>query len=138
MSFLDYFPKPCATPQVNPGTCTLSRAAVGAGNISAGIDWIGTVRGRAGYLFTPTLLVYGTAGLAYGGVHASATHSAFVQGTLSGLNVPILPPYQGPFPSAPYNGALGFVPVPGAGSFSDTRVGWTAGGGVEWMLSPNW
>jgi outer membrane immunogenic protein len=24
------------------------------------------------------------------------------------------------------------------GSFNSTRVGWTAGGGVEWMFSPNW
>ena len=30
--------------------------------------WFGTVRGRAGYLITPTLLLYGTAGFAYGGV----------------------------------------------------------------------
>ncbi len=31
-----------------------------------GLPWFGTVRGRAGYLFTPTLLLYGTAGFAYG------------------------------------------------------------------------
>ena len=36
----------------------------------SGLDYIGTVRGRAGWLFTPTLLVYGTAGFAYGGVSA--------------------------------------------------------------------
>jgi outer membrane immunogenic protein len=24
------------------------------------------------------------------------------------------------------------------GSFSDTRLGWTVGGGLEWMISPNW
>ena len=38
------------------------------GNIS--LPWFGTVRGRAGYLITPTLLLYGTAGFAYGGVEA--------------------------------------------------------------------
>lgn len=31
------------------------------------IDWFGTVRGRIGYAPLPTLLVYGTGGLAYGG-----------------------------------------------------------------------
>jgi outer membrane immunogenic protein len=60
------------------------------------LPWFGTVRGRAGYLIMPTLLVYGTGGFAYGGV-------------------------QGPF-----------------GNFSNTRTGWTAGGGVEWMFMPNW
>jgi len=24
------------------------------------------------------------------------------------------------------------------GSFSNTRVGWTAGGGIEWLFAPNW
>ena len=38
------------------------------GNLS--LPWFGTVRGRAGYLVTPTLLLYGTAGFAYGGVDA--------------------------------------------------------------------
>jgi outer membrane immunogenic protein len=31
------------------------------------IDYLGTVRGRLGWLVNPTLLVYGTGGLAYGG-----------------------------------------------------------------------
>jgi opacity protein-like surface antigen len=132
MSFVDPVYYPCSTP-LSSGTCTLNRTAVGAGSISAGVDWIGTVRGRLGYLFTPNLLAYGTGGLAYGGVHASATHAAFVQGVLTGLNDPT----NGYLPSS-YNGATNLLPVPGAGSLSDTRVGWTAGGGVEWLFSPNW
>jgi outer membrane immunogenic protein len=35
-----------------------------------GLPWFGTVRGRAGYLVTPTLLLYGTGGFAYGDVTA--------------------------------------------------------------------
>ncbi len=35
------------------------------------LPWFGTVRGRAGFLLTPTLLVYGTGGFAYGEVQAS-------------------------------------------------------------------
>ncbi len=70
-------------------------AAVGAitgANIS--LPWFGTVRGRVGYLFTPTFLVYGTAGFAYGEVQAWG--------------------------------------------LSNTRTGWTAGGGVEWLFAPHW
>jgi outer membrane immunogenic protein len=35
------------------------------------IDWFGTVRGRAGVLVTPKVLLYGTGGLAYGEVKSS-------------------------------------------------------------------
>ena len=31
------------------------------------LSWLGTLRGRAGFLVTPALLLYGTGGLAYGG-----------------------------------------------------------------------
>jgi len=70
-------------------------AAVGAitgANIS--LPWFGTVRGRVGYLFTPTFLIYGTAGFAYGQVDAFG--------------------------------------------FNNTRTGWTAGGGAEWLFAPHW
>ena len=73
--------------------------------------WLGTVRGRLGFLPTPTLLVYGTGGLAYGHVNASISLSQ------SGTN--------------------GFIGS-GAGAFSETRTGWAAGGGVEWMFAQNW
>jgi outer membrane immunogenic protein len=39
----------------------------------AKIRWFGTVRARAGVLLNPTLLLYGTGGLAYGGINASGT-----------------------------------------------------------------
>jgi outer membrane immunogenic protein len=82
---------------------------------SAGTDtkFLGTVRGRIGFLATPTFLVYGTGGLAYGGVSG---------------NVAL----------AQQGGANGFFIGSGAASFSDTRVGWTAGVGAEWMFAPNW
>jgi outer membrane immunogenic protein len=35
------------------------------------IDWFGTVRGRAGVLVTPKVLLYATGGLAYGEVNSS-------------------------------------------------------------------
>jgi outer membrane immunogenic protein len=37
------------------------------------IDWFGTVRGRAGVLVTPRVLLYATGGLAYGEVNTSET-----------------------------------------------------------------
>ncbi len=80
--------------------------------------WITSERFVAvlGWLFTPTLLVYGTGGLAYGGVTANASSFRAV---------------VGPTP-------FGIDPSFGAASFSDTRVGWTAGAGLEWMFWPNW
>jgi outer membrane immunogenic protein len=85
-------------------------------SVSGSLDYLGTVRGRAGYLVFPQLLVYGTGGLAYGGAQLSA---AMLQA-------------DNP---APYsqNGAWA-----AAGNYSDTRVGWTAGGGVEYKFFDNW
>jgi opacity protein-like surface antigen len=40
-------------------------------DVSRRVTYLGTVRGRLGLLATPTFLVYGTAGLAYGGVRSS-------------------------------------------------------------------
>jgi outer membrane immunogenic protein len=71
---------------------------------------LSTVRGRVGFLATPTLLVYGTGGVAFGRVDGSLT--VFQTGT------------------------NGFRGAGGAALFS-TRTGWTAGAGVEWMFVPN-
>lgn len=84
------------------------------------LDYLGTVRGRIGYLFTPALLVYGTGGVAYGGVNLN------VSGVQSVNPLPGGPP--------PFQQAVGF----GGGSFSDTRVGWTIGVGGEWRLASHW
>jgi outer membrane immunogenic protein len=81
-------------PGVLPGSVLVPLAP--AGNIGIALNWFGTVRGRAGFLIMPTLLAYGTAGFAYGGV----------QGNVTG--------------------------------YTNTRTGWTAGGGVEWLFMPNW
>ena len=73
--------------------------------------YLGTVRGRLGFLATPTLLVYGTGGLAYGGVNATSSLSQ--------------------------NGTNGFVGN-ASGTLSDTRAGWALGGGLEWMFAQKW
>jgi outer membrane immunogenic protein len=82
---------------------------------SKSVDYLGTVRGRLGYLLTPTLLAYATGGLAYGGVRSSL---GIVQGFTTFLDESTV--------------------ASGAGAFSDMRVGWTVGGGLEWMFLPNW
>jgi outer membrane immunogenic protein len=73
------------------------------------LSWFGTVRGRLGVTVTPDLLLYGTGGLAYGHVDASANWVA-------------LGPFQ----------------IQAPASVSKTKVGWTAGAGAEWMFARNW
>lgn len=93
---------------------------------SKDINYFGTVRGRFGYLVTPSLLAYGTGGLAYAQVHSS---TSITQTNNDQANT-----------VATY-GPGQFYENPTAlstGSFSDTRLGWTVGGGLEWMISPNW
>ena len=60
-NYLTVYPSPLAG-----GSVLVPLGANIAGNV--GVPWFGTVRGRAGWLITPTLLLYGTAGFAYGGV----------------------------------------------------------------------
>jgi outer membrane immunogenic protein len=79
------------------------------------LDYLGTVRGRVGFTITPTFLVYGTGGLAYGQTKSSTSITQIVESD------PALPNHYSSF-----------------GSFSNSRVGWTAGGGAEWLFAPNW
>jgi outer membrane immunogenic protein len=71
----------CPTGICTPGTLppgffalvfVVPGAAVAA-SLDQKIDWFGTVRGRAGVLVDPRVLLYATGGLAYGGVNTSET-----------------------------------------------------------------
>ena len=75
------------------------------------LDFLGTLRVRVGYLFTPTFLTFGSVGFAYGGISSSTSIAA---------------------------AAPGFPAVFDSVSLSTTDVGWSAGGGVEWMFLPHW
>ncbi len=104
-----------------PGFGTFDDDTITNQSATASLSYLGTVRGRLGFLATPTLLIYGTGGLAYGGVNMSLLNyqPSYINhslGTLSGLGV-VVAGYQ---------------------SYSNTQVGWTAGGGAEWMFMPNW
>lgn len=55
--------------------------------LSQQIDWFGTVRGRVGFLAAPTVMVYGTGGLAYGDVKSSVTAGTFPTTSATNTNV---------------------------------------------------
>ncbi len=76
--------------------------------------WDASVRGRAGFLVTPTTLAYGTVGIAFGSVSGSFAYSAH---EIDGL---------------------GTASAVGGGSWSTTRSGLTGGAGLETMLSQAW
>jgi len=85
-------------------------------NGSMDTKWLGTLRGRLGFVPAPTLLVYGTGGLAYSEIQATAQ--------LSQSDSSTIPPFTGSGTWGP-----GFVKL---------VTGWTAGAGVEWMFTQNW
>jgi len=95
---------------------------IGSTTVQGGVDWLGTVRGRVGYLWTPTLLVYGTGGFAYGGAYANVTQSAIEQWAFT----------VGVGNTFSQNSWFG------GGRQNQLLTGWTAGGGMEWMFMPNW
>jgi outer membrane immunogenic protein len=79
------------------------------------LDWLSTFRARVGFLMTPTFLVYGTGGVAFG---KAKLDTLIVQSRVPAAST--------------------LNPFSAEGSVSDTRTGWTAGAGVEWMFVPNW
>ncbi len=76
-------------------------------------NWDSSIRARGGFLYTPSTLIYGTAGIAFGEVKGSFGYAALIN----------------------YGGG-DIAATSGAASWSDTRVGWTAGGGVETVVAP--
>jgi outer membrane immunogenic protein len=93
-------------------TTTDRNYAVGAAHKS--LNYLGTVRGKVGFLIMPGLQIYGTVGFAYGGMSMNAFEAQH-------NTTPRLSEF-----------------IPGGVSYSGTLVGWAAGGGVEWMFAPNW
>jgi outer membrane immunogenic protein len=92
---------------------TFGRFSTGATNSHVfTLDLLSTVRGRIGYAFDRALF-YGTGGFAMGNYSTTRTQ-------LTGI--------------APFGTA-----TPGtAETFSTLRLGWTAGGGIEYAISGNW
>jgi outer membrane immunogenic protein len=76
-----------------------------------------------GWLATPNLLLFGTGGFAYGRVAGSANYISQNSFTIA----------SGPIATACLTNVTCF-----AGSSSTTRTGWTAGGGIEYLLDQHW
>jgi outer membrane immunogenic protein len=115
-------------------TETLNSQAWGATRVNAGVDWLGTVRGRLGYLFTPTMLLYATGGLTYGGVYANVNNFAVASTNVAYAHYNYDGILDGSSTSSnSYNHT--FI---GGGNKSSVLVGWNVGGGLEWMFMPNW
>lgn len=77
------------------------------------LDYLGLVKGRLGYLISPSLLVYGAGAFAYGGASLKTGYS------ITNSQPNLLPFYQ----EVSKNRILG---------------GWAAGAGGEWLFSPCW
>ncbi|HXW73081.1 MAG TPA: outer membrane beta-barrel protein [Methylocella sp.] len=101
---------------------------------SHNLDFLGTIRGRLGYLVTPTLLVYGTGGLAYGQEQANTVLTQFAAGADPAL---VAAGATSPYAVTGFAACSGFPAVTSC-TYTTTRVGWTAGGGLEWLFTPNW
>jgi len=80
------------------------------------LDWLGTLRGRAGILAVPSVLAYLTAGLAFGHAEASTVTTRDVTAVSSCANNLFC----------------------NVGTGSKTLFGWTVGGGLESALGPDW
>jgi outer membrane immunogenic protein len=74
-------------------------------------DIQGSIRGKLGIVWD-RFMIYGTGGVAFGGFNTD-----FQIAALSGTVVP---------------------PFFASNNFSTTRVGWTAGGGAQYAVTPNW
>jgi outer membrane immunogenic protein len=76
-------------------------------------NWLATVRGRLGISVMQHVLLYATGGVAFSEFKFSSSYGDNAIGS-------------------------GFPGGTGFGGRSETRTGWTAGGGVEWLLDRNW
>jgi outer membrane immunogenic protein len=84
-------------------------------------DWDASVRGRLGFLVTPSFLLYATGGAAWQHIEATSTCSMGINATC-GIE----------------NGIGGGGVTPSVIVDSTTKLGYTIGAGIETMLWRNW
>ena len=107
----------CAATPIIGGVCvpglTFLPAGVTGTNVAIDqrIEWFGTLRGRAGMLFSPSVYAYVTGGFAFGSIKTDMT--------IAGVTP---------------NG----TPVAAGVSSSTTRAGWTVGAGLEALFARDW
>jgi outer membrane immunogenic protein len=90
---------------------TMTPVAGSFTTMSTKLDWLASIRGRFGYLVTPTLLAYVTGGGAWGKIDYAAND------------------FNGPGGGGGYFTAV---------AFSNTVSGYAVGGGLEWKMTNNW
>jgi outer membrane immunogenic protein len=73
------------------------------------ISWLTTATARVGYVVSPQTLVYAKGGAAWANVHDDRSGPGFVPGTIFSQTTP-----------------------------DRTASGWTVGGGLEYLIAPNW
>lgn len=81
--------------------------------ITKKLNYLGLLKGRLGFLVTPTFLIYGAGAYAYGGASLNTSYSITET-------------------------TPGFLPINQQGSVNNMLSGWAGGGGVEWLFSPKW
>ena len=79
------------------------------------MNWFGTTRGRLGFTPSDSWLFFGTGGVAYADTHVNSSVGTSAADGSGGTP------------------CIGFC---GAGTTEGVKVGWTAGGGVEYRVSP--
>lgn len=106
-------------PTVKTGGCPVGANCISAlvlptgtttGTLAQSLPWFGTARVRLGVEPANYWLLYVTGGLAFGGINSTSTVSFTTAGTTTTVT----------------------------SSASNTQVGWTIGGGVEWAFSGRW
>jgi outer membrane immunogenic protein len=99
---------PLVAPLINTTASTLT--------VSEKIQSLGTLRGRAGWLWGPNTLIYATAGVAFADARTAVTANSALLGPAVG----------------------GSVPFTGAGFLNTELFGPVIGGGIEWKWTANW
>jgi outer membrane immunogenic protein len=92
-------------------------------DIKVNTTWDSSVRLRAGWLATPSMMLYLTAGVAWAHLVATSTCSTVVTANVSNCA-----------PGNYFGGTLG----PAVISHSATQIGWTGGFGIEMLLGSSW
>jgi outer membrane immunogenic protein len=96
-----------------------SFSVVAYGTQSEKLSYLGTIRGRAGYLVMDPLLAYATGGFAYGDATSSLSLGTNLAQGCAALGAPTS------------------CQSPVGQTTSSSHAGWTVGGGLEWMFHPN-
>ena len=109
-----------------PVTGSMGGVVLGSQSIVSGVNYLGTVRGRVGYLITQSLLGYATAGFTYADAYAKITNYAIDSGSAMGV-----------LGNASISAGISQTYY-GNSVQSQLLAGWNAGGGFEWLFAPSW